>query len=83
MHAITANELKINGISAIEGNLADGKELVITVRGKDRYVVMDIKQYNYFRECELETALHESRKEYEAGNYTTESVDEHVKRVTE
>jgi len=83
MSMITANELKTQGVTAIEKNLDDSSEVVITVRGKEKFVVMDMQHYNYLRECELETALNESQKEYQAGKYVTESVEEHIKRVTE
>ncbi len=83
MNTITANQLKTKGISAIERNLVDEHELIITVRGKEKFVVMDMQHYNYLRECELETALHESRAEYKSGKFVTESVEKHIKRVTE
>ena len=79
---ISANELKIKGVSAIEKNLSLTKEVIITVRGKERFIVMDLKHYNYLRECELEASLHQARADVEAGKYITESVDAHIKRVT-
>lgn len=79
---ISANELKIKGVSAIEKNLSLTKEVIITVRGKERFVVMDLKHYNYLRECEIEASLHQARADVEAGKYITESVDAHIKRVT-
>ena len=83
MNIITANQLKTKGISSIENNLHNEHELVITVRGKEKFVVMDIQHYNYLRECELEAALNETKAEYKAGKFVTESVEKHVKRVTE
>jgi len=62
--------------------LADKQELVITVRGKEKYVVMDMEHYNYLRGCELDTALHETRSDYKKGKFVTESVEKHIKRVT-
>lgn len=82
MNTITANQLKTNGISAIENNLDNDHELVITVRGKEKFVVMDMQHYNYLRECELDTALHETKAEYQAGKFITESVEKHIKRIT-
>lgn len=29
----------------------------MSVRGKDKFVVMDMAQYHYLRECELDAAL--------------------------
>lgn len=82
MNTITANQLKIKGISLIENNLRDKHELVITVRGKEKFVVMDMQHYNYLRECELDAALHETEADFQAGKFVTESVEKHVKRVT-
>ena len=82
MFSITANQLKTKGISAIEENLNYEKELVITVRGKDKFVVMDMQHYNHLRECELEAALREAEADYKAGNVIKESVKKHIKRVT-
>jgi len=79
--SITANELKTKGVSAIESNLNDSDELVITVRGKESYVVMNMDHYNYLRECELETALHQAKADVESGDYVTESVNDHIKRI--
>ncbi|MBI4618550.1 MAG: type II toxin-antitoxin system Phd/YefM family antitoxin [Desulfobacterales bacterium] len=82
MNIITANQLKTKGVSVIESKLADENELVITVRGKEKYVVMDMQQYNYLRECELDAALHETRADYQNGKFVTESVEKHIQRVT-
>ena len=80
--SITANELKTKGVSIIENNLTDTDELIITVRGKESYVVMDMKHYNYLRECELDAALHQAKTELDAGEFIVESVDNHIKRIT-
>jgi hypothetical protein len=81
MNKITANELKTRGVSILEEHLAENPEIVITVRGEEKYVVMEMAQYAYLRECELETALHEARADYNAGNHVVESVDEHIERL--
>lgn len=82
MPNITANDLKIRGIAAIEASLADGRtEAVVSVRGAERYVVMELAQYQYLRECELEAALAESRSEIAAGRFVVESPAEHLARV--
>ena len=82
MDVITANQLKTKGVSVIESILTDKKELIISVRGKEKYVIMDMEQYNYLRECELDAAIHETRADYQSGKYVTESVEAHVKRIT-
>ncbi len=83
MNTITANQLKTKGVSVIERKLSENHELVITVRGKEKFVVMDMSQYNYLRECELEAALHQTRADYKDGNFITESVEDHMKRITQ
>jgi PHD/YefM family antitoxin component YafN of YafNO toxin-antitoxin module len=67
MNTTTANQLKTKGISAIESNLAADRELVITVRGKEKFVIMNMQHYNFLRECELEAALHETMADYQDG----------------
>ena len=82
MTQITANDLKTRGIAAIEASLAGGRtEAMVSVRGADRFVVMELAQYQHLRECELEAALAESRADIVAGRYVVESPAEHVRRV--
>ena len=82
MH-ISANDLKTKGVSAIEDGLGKTGEAIITVRGKERFVVMGVEHYHYLRECELEAALRQAREDVASGNVVVESVDEHIKRVTD
>ena len=82
MKTITANELKTKGIRSIGQALETSGEVIITERGKEKYVVLDLQTYNRLRVCELEAALHETRQEVERGEYVVESVEEHIKRVS-
>jgi len=75
---ITANDLKTKGISCLEDGLHNSPEAVITVRGKEKYVVMKIDQYHYLREMELEAALFESQQDIEKNRFTTGNIDKHV-----
>lgn len=81
MPQLTANDLKVRGITAIEEVLASQTEATISVRGKDRFVVMDVAQYHYLRECELEAALSQSRADVAAGRAVTETAAEHMQRM--
>ena len=81
MSTLTANDLKTKGISAIETALAERPEAIVSVRGKDRFVVMEIEQYHYLRECELEAALSESRADIAAGRFVKGTPAAHVKRI--
>jgi len=81
MKSITANELKTKGVASIDAALAEQEEAIISVRGKDRYVVMDMETYNRLRVCELEAALYQAKKEIAEGQGLEESVDEHLDRL--
>lgn len=81
MPQLTANDLKVRGIAAIEEVLSGQTEATISVRGKDRFVVMDVAQYHYLRECELEAALAQSRADVAAGRAVTETAAEHMQRM--
>ena len=83
MNAVTANELKTRGISAVEDRLSTEEEVIISVRGKDRYVIMGLEKYARLREFELDIAVMEAKADYEAGRIITESVDDHMKRVAD
>ncbi|MFZ3207525.1 MAG: type II toxin-antitoxin system prevent-host-death family antitoxin [Geobacteraceae bacterium] len=81
MQNVSANDLKIKGVSAIEAVLAKQPEAIISVRGKERFVVMDLEHYHYLRECELESALTQSRADLAAGRFVKESVEDHLARL--
>jgi len=83
MESVTANELKTKGVSVVEERLKTEDEIIISVRGQDKYVVMSLKKYSRLREYELDLAVQEARADYEAGRVITESIDEHMKRVTD
>jgi hypothetical protein len=81
MASISANSLKTQGVSAIADALAKAPEAIVSVHGKERFVVMDIEHYHYLRECELAAALAESQADLDAGRFVKESVDAHLKRL--
>lgn len=81
MPSIPANALKTRGVTAIEQALAENTEAVVSVRGKDKYVVMSFEQYSHLRTCELKAAIHETRKDLAEGRFVTEGPADHVKRI--
>ena len=83
MQTVTANDLKTKGIAALESGLAENDEAVITVRGKERFIVMDVAHYHQLRELELEMALIQAKADVAQGEVITESVEDHMKRVTD
>ena len=81
MKTITANELKTKGVTSIDAALAEQEEAIISVRGKNRYVVMGMDAYNRLRVCELEGALYQAKREIAEGKGLEESVNEHIARL--
>jgi PHD/YefM family antitoxin component YafN of YafNO toxin-antitoxin module len=81
MATISANDLKTKGVAAIEAALADQLEAIVSVRGKDRFVVLDLDRYHYLRECELEAALAETRADLAAGRFVVESAEDHMRPI--
>ena len=81
MSQLTANDLKVRGIAAIEEALTDQTEATISVRGTQRFVVMDMAHYHYLRECELEAALVQSRSDLAAGRVVQETAEAHMTRL--
>jgi hypothetical protein len=79
MTRISASNLKTQGIAAIEFALSTTPEAIVSVRGKDRFVVMDMARYHYLRECELDAALVESRADLAAGRAVQESSDDSLR----
>ena len=78
---ITANELKIKGISVVESSLKDNDEVVISVRGERKYVVLDVNKYEELRDYELLAAVEEVQDDLQAKRYIVESAEDHIKRL--
>ena len=81
MSHISANDLKTKGIAAIELALSTSPEAIVSVRGKDKFVVMDMAHYHYLRECELDSALAQTRADLAAGRSVQESPEAHLERL--
>jgi len=81
MSQLTANDLKTRGVAAIESLLATQPEVMISVRGRERFVVMDVAHYHYLRECELDAALAQSEADVAAGRFVVESAAAHMARL--
>ena len=81
MSHISANDIKTKGIAAIEAALNEASEAIVSVRGKDRFVVMDIAHYHYLRECELDAALAQTQADLATGRFVQESPEAHLTRL--
>ena len=81
VETIGANELKTQGVSALEAALKDRDHVAITVRGKGRFVVMDIDENQRLREEELLAAWHQARADAASGRSRLVSAKQHFAEV--
>lgn len=75
---ISANEIKTKGVSYLAKMLEKADELIINVRGKNKYVVLDIERYEAFRRQELDLAHLLAMQDIQAGRYKVQSAKEHT-----
>ncbi|WP_281951899.1 hypothetical protein [Nitrosophilus kaiyonis] len=78
---ITANDLKVKGIKAIESELQAKDEAVITFRGKPKYIVLDFERYEQIRAAELDAAYQDLMEKKRAGKVHVSNADELMKRI--
>ncbi len=72
MLSITANDLKRSGIAGIERAMHNSDEcsVMVDVRGKAKYVILSVDEFNQFREYQLEQAIIEAEDCINQGKYT-------------
>ena len=68
---VMANEIKIKGVSLFDSLLSKAQEVIINVRGKNRFVVVDIERYKYLRGLELDRAYIDAVQNINDGKYQT------------
>ena len=78
---ITANDLKTKGVTLLDTLFKSIEEVVVSVRGKNKYVIIDVERYKKMRAFELDAAYNEVMQEIQEGKAKTMSVDEHLKEV--
>ena len=66
---VTASEVKQKGVSLFEKLLDDFSEVIINVRGKDKYCVIPFEEYEEFRAYKLEKAYREVMEDIEVGRF--------------
>lgn len=75
---INANEIKTKGVSIFANLLEKFDELIINVRGKNQYVVLDIERYKELRANELDLAYLKSLQDIEKANFKVQTASEHI-----
>lgn len=78
---ISANDLKKKGVKFIEELIKKNNEIIISVRGKQKYVVIDVDRYRKLRDSELELAYIEAMKDYKEEKYHTD-IETHIKNIS-
>jgi len=78
---ITANDVKKRGVSLFDELLNKFDELIISVRGKNSYVVIDMNRYEKLRALELDDAYLDVMKDVKNGDYQILSAKEHMNHI--
>ena len=68
---IMANEVKTKGVSIFDNLLEQFSEVIINVRGKNKYCVIPFDEYEGYRAYKLDIAHKEVMENIEEGNYHT------------
>lgn len=77
---VSANDIKTKGVSLLDRLFEKASEVIINVRGKNKYVVIDIERYKTLRTLELDRLYEETMNEIKEGRYTTD-IEEHLREV--
>lgn len=75
---VSANDIKTKGVTLLDKIFETMSEVVINVRGKNKYVVIDIERYKQLRELELDALYEKTMQEMKEGRYITQSVEKHL-----
>jgi len=82
---IMANDVKTKGVSLFDSLLEKAEEIIINVRGKNKFVVVDIERYNYLRALELDKAYLDTMQNIADGKYKTldssEKLNEYLSEI--
>ena len=78
---VSANDIKTKGVSLLDKLFESVSEVIINVRGKNKYVVIDIERYKNLRTLELDRLYEETMQELKEGRFKTQSVEEHLSEL--
>lgn len=77
---ITANDVKKKGIGIFDKFVDEFCDVILTVRGKKKYVVMDIQRYEKIRAYELDIAYKEIQEDIKNKDFHTD-LQKHIKMI--
>ena len=82
-----ANDIKTKGVSLFDSLLEKAEEIIINVRGKNKFVVVDIERYKYLRALELDKAYLDTMQNITDNKYKTldsgEKLNEYLKEIVQ
>ena len=70
-NVLSIQDLKRTGLSKIKQMFNNEPDIIIQDRGRDACVLVELEHYNFLRDCELEIALNQAKKDIKNGDYTT------------
>jgi len=79
---IMANEIKIKGVSLFDTLFEKFSEVIISVRGKNKYCVIPYEEYEQYRAYKLEIAHQEVMENIANGEYHS-STKKHLDTLKE
>jgi prevent-host-death family protein len=84
---IMANDIKTKGVSLFDSLLEKAEEIIINVRGKNKFVVVDIERYKHLRALELDKAYLDTMQNITVNKYKTldsgEKLNEYLKEIVQ
>ena len=78
---VAANDLKKKGVKLIDELIKKGDDIIISVRGKQKYVIIDIDKYEKLKDSEIELAYIEAMKDFKEKKYHTD-IEAHIKNIS-
>ena len=80
-------ELRNRGIKAIEKEIEEKGIATLSYRGKPKYVILDVEDYEKLREIELIMAYEKAKEDIKKGNVeiveNEKELDNHLKELKE
>ncbi len=69
---VSASEVRIKGVSLFDQMFEKFNEVIINVRGKNKYCVVPFEEYEAYRAYQLDRAYTEVTEDIEEGQYHTD-----------
>ena len=77
---VLASEVRKKGFAFLDNLLSKLDEVIISFKGKKKFVVMDIKRYETLRKIELENMYKLVQEDIKKGKFHTD-LDKHLKEI--